>query len=75
MLESHVEQLEGRILRREKELQGAVEESKAAGRVERARLESLHRQEMREKDEQVLRFKTELEALIYELRQQQQTFQ
>jgi hypothetical protein len=68
LLESQLGQLEGRLERRERELLAAVEEGRSAARVERARLESLHAQELREKDEQLLRFKTELESLVTDLR-------
>lgn len=63
--------MERRLEKREKELMAAVEEGKNASLIERSRLESLHMQELREKDEQLLRFKTELESLIFELRAQQ----
>lgn len=63
-----MEQLESRMVRREKELQAAVEEGKVASKVERARLESLHKQELREKDEQIIQFRLQLEGLIDEFR-------
>ena len=44
--------LEKRLGRRESELISAIEETKTASKMERARLE-LHQYEIREKDEQV----------------------
>jgi hypothetical protein len=62
--------MELRLQRRERELMTAVEEAKGAARVEMGRLSSVHKQELREKDEQLLRFRGELEALVSELRKQ-----
>lgn len=46
-----------------------MDESKAAAHMERLRLVALHEQELREKDEQLVRFQSELEILIGSLRQ------
>ncbi|KAJ1436618.1 hypothetical protein B484DRAFT_253577 [Ochromonadaceae sp. CCMP2298] len=67
-MEASIEALEGRLKRRERELQGVVEETKAAAQLERARLESLHAQEVREKDEQLVRFQQELLHLVSALK-------
>ena len=63
--------LETRLQRREKELTQAAEDGRNASKLERARLEALHLQELREKDEQLVRFQQELEQLVYALRQWQ----
>ena len=70
LLETHLEQLELRLQRRERELLLAVDEAKSAARVEMGRLSSIHQQELRDKDEQLLRFRGELEGLANELRKQ-----
>ena len=70
-MERHVKALETRLSRRETELMGAIESSKTAAKLERARLEALHQAEVREKDEQLVRFQQELEQLVYCLRQWQ----
>ena len=70
-MEKHVNMLEKRLGRRESELISAIEETKTASKMERARLEALHQYEIREKDEQLVRFQQELEQLVYCLRQWQ----
>ena len=69
--ETQIGSLEKRLIRREKELQVAIDEGKSASKLERARLESIHREELREKDEQLVKFQAELEQLVYALRQWQ----
>lgn len=58
------------MLRREKELLAAVEEGRVAAKIEQSRLESMHRLELREKEEELLQFRTELENLVGQLRNQ-----
>ena len=70
-MERHIKSLESRLGRRESELIGAIESSKTAAKLERARLDALHQTEIREKDEQLVRFQQELEQLVYCLRQWQ----
>mmetsp|Transcript_4901 Transcript_4901/g.8027 ORF Transcript_4901/g.8027 Transcript_4901/m.8027 type:complete len:94 (-) Transcript_4901:39-320(-) len=72
-MEGALNALEQRLQRREKELMSAVEDTKAAAAVERARLESIHAQECREKDEQLVRFQQELVRLVSALKHWQQT--
>lgn len=67
-MESQIDALEVRLQRREKELLAAVDEAKAAAALERSRLEALHAQECREKDEQLVRFQQELVQLVTALR-------
>jgi hypothetical protein len=73
LMEQQLSALESRLERREKELMGAIEEGKVAARIETARLQSMHSQELRERDEQLLRFQREMEGLVYALRQWQHT--
>lgn len=70
MLESHINDLENRLKKREKELLTQLENNKMNSKIERARLLSQHEQEMLEKDEQFLRFQNEMEHIIQMLRQQ-----
>jgi hypothetical protein len=70
-MERSIKALEKRLMRRESELLGAIDQSKTAGKMERARLEAIHAAEIREKDEQLVRFQQELEQLVYCLRQWQ----
>lgn len=56
------------MYRREKELMGAVEEAKTAAALERSRLEAIHAQESREKDDQLVHFQQELVQLVSALR-------
>jgi hypothetical protein len=70
-LESHVVELETRLSRREADLQSAIENSRAGNKMERARMQAIHAAEIREKDEQLVKFQTELEQLVYALRQWQ----
>ena len=70
-LETQVAHLELRLARREQELMSAIEEGRSNSKIERARLEAIHRQELREKDEQLVKFQSELEQLVYALRQWQ----
>ena len=58
------------MLRREKELLAAVEEGRASARIEQSRLQHMHRQELREKDEQLLEFRAEVENLVFQIRDQ-----
>merc|ERR1712196_450315 len=57
-----------KILRREKELQGMLDETKAAAKLEMSRLKSIHAQELVEKDQQLASFQRELEELVGALR-------
>jgi hypothetical protein len=70
-MERHIKSLETRLGRRESELLGAIESSKTGAKLERARLDAMHQTEIREKDEQLVRFQQELEQLVYCLRQWQ----
>jgi len=70
-LETQVAHLELRLARREQELMSAIDEGRSNSKIERARLEAIHRQELREKDEQLVKFQSELEQLVYALRQWQ----
>ena len=67
-MENQVVTIETRFLRRERELEALVEETRASNKVERARLAALHAQDLHEKDEQMLRFKSELEVLVAALK-------
>jgi peptidoglycan hydrolase CwlO-like protein len=67
-MENQVVTIETRFLRRERELEALVEETRASNKVERARLAALHAQDLHEKDEQLLRFKSELEVLVAALK-------
>lgn len=70
-LESHLRMLEGRADRRERELQATVDDVKSTSKIEYARLQAIHSQECREKDEQLVRFQGDLEHLVRALRQWQ----
>jgi len=70
-MEAQLSALESRLQRRERELTAAVEEGRNASKIERARLEALHAAELRERDEQLVKFQQELETLVYALRQWQ----
>jgi len=70
-MEGQVSQLEARLRRREQELGQALAEGRGLSKLERARLEGLHAAELRERDEQLLRFQMELEGLVLALRQWQ----
>lgn len=63
-MENKISDIEGRLKRREEELIHALEESKIIANMERMRLQSIHEQELREKDEQLLNFQRELEQLL-----------
>ena len=63
--------IEGRADRRERELQAAVDDVKSTSKIESARLQAIHSQELREKDEQLVRFQADLEQLVRSLRQWQ----
>ena len=67
-MEQHVVSIETRFLRRERELESLVEDTRATSKVERARLAALHAAELHDKDEQLLRFKSELEVLVAALK-------
>jgi hypothetical protein len=67
-MESQIASLESRLSRRSGDMAALVEETKAAARMERARLVALHAAELREKDEQLVRFRGELETLVTALR-------
>lgn len=69
-MEGQLRAMEDRLRRRDAEVATAVEESRAAGRLERARLQALHEQELREKDEQLVHFQEELQLLVLSLRKQ-----
>ena len=71
-MESHLRNLESRADRRERELQTKIEDVKCTAKLEYARLQSIHSQECREKDEQLVRFQGDLEILVRSLRQWQQ---
>ncbi len=68
LLETQVNRLEENIMRREKELQGMLDETKAAAKLELSRLKSIHSQEIVEKDQQLAGFQRELEELVGALR-------
>jgi len=70
-MESSLAQVETRLQRRERELMSALEEGRTAAKMERARMDAIHAQEIREKDEQLVRFQNELEQLVLALRQWQ----
>jgi len=70
-MEAQVAQLETRLARREQEFSQAAAQGRSAAKMERARLEALHAAELRERDEQLVRFQQELEQLVYALRQWQ----
>jgi hypothetical protein len=70
-LETQITHLELRLARREGELMSALEQGRSASKIERARLEAIHASELREKDEQLVKFQTGLEQLVYALRQWQ----
>jgi hypothetical protein len=64
-LEGQLHRLEEKISRREGELQALLEETKAAARIERSRLQSIHAQELTEKDEQLSRSKNLTLAVVW----------
>ena len=64
-LEGQLHRLEEKISRREGELQALLEETKAAARIERSRLQSIHAQELMEKDEQLSRSKNLTLAVVW----------
>ena len=70
-LESHLKALEGRADRRERELRAVVEDVKATSRLEHARLQAMHVQEINDKDQQLARFQSDLERLVRALKQWQ----
>jgi predicted translin family RNA/ssDNA-binding protein len=72
-LESHLKALEGRADRRERELRAVVEDVKATSRLEHARLQALHVQQISDKDQQLARFQSDLERLVGALKQWQAT--
>ena len=72
-MESHLRNLESRADRRERELRATVEDVKATAKLEYARLQAIHSQECREKDEELVRFQRDLELLVRSLRQWQDT--
>lgn len=63
-MEHQIQMLESRLNRRDSEMKSAVEEVKLSAKMERSRLQAIHDQEMREKDEQLVRFQSELEQLV-----------
>lgn len=67
-MESHINSLESRLRQRELELERAIEECKASNHLDKMRLKSIYEQELREKDDQLLQFKQELEMLLNELK-------
>jgi chromosome segregation ATPase len=69
-VERKVKILEDKILRREEELQAMIEETRAAAKIERSRLKSIHEQELFEKDDQLRKFQYQLEDLVDALRKQ-----
>ena len=71
-MEQQLITIESRMARREQELLGAVEAGELAMRMDRSRLQAIHEQEIREKDEQLIKFQSELSQLVYCLRQWQQ---
>jgi hypothetical protein len=71
MMESQLNQLDGRLKRREKELLSQIDDARTNHKLERARALAQHQQELLEKDEQLLKFQTELEFLVRCFQQQQ----
>lgn len=69
-VERQVKVLEDKIFRREEELQAMIEETRAAAKIERSRLKSIHEQELFEKDDQLRKFQYQLEDLVEALRKQ-----
>lgn len=67
-MEGHLNSLETKLARRDKELQHTLEEGKKSIQLERIRLQAFHEQELREKDDQLKRFQIELEELISAMR-------
>lgn len=63
-------QLDGRLKRREKELLSQIDDARTNHKLERARTLAQHQQELLEKDEQLLKFQTELEYLVRCFQQQ-----
>lgn len=61
-------QLEQRLKRRDHELSAALEEGRSHSKMELARLHAIHEQELREKDEQLLKFQNQLEELVGAIR-------
>jgi len=68
-MDVQVKAIEARFTRREKELECIVEETRAASKMERARMAGLHAQELADKDAQLARFRAELEGLVRALRE------
>eukprot|EP01039_Chlorochromonas_danica_P004266 gene4266-4686_t len=67
LLEQQLHDVENNLRRREHELALAVEECRAAAKLDRQRLLAAHEQELREKDDQLEAFQRELQALLNEL--------
>ena len=67
-MENQILHLDSRLQRREKELMSAIDEGKIAAKMELGRLQAIHMQELREKDEQLVRFQVELESLVSSLK-------
>ena len=72
-MESNLRNLESRADRRERELRATVDDVKATAKLEYARLQAIHSQECREKDEELVRFQRDLELLVRSLRKWQDT--
>ena len=70
-LESHLKALEGRADRRERELRAVVEDMKATSRLEHARLQALHVQQINEKDNQIAQSQSDIDRLVRALKQLQ----
>lgn len=70
-LESHLKALEGRADRRERELRAVVEDMKATSRIEHARLQALHVQQINEKDNQIAQSQSDIDRLVRAVKQLQ----
>lgn len=64
VLSAKVADLETRLATRQEDIARAVHDAKTAGRIELARLEARHRDELEAKDAQLQRFRFELDGLL-----------
>ena len=67
-METQLSTLESRLQRREKELMSVIDEGKIASKMELTRMQSLYNQELKDKDDQLVRFQNELELLVSQIR-------
>jgi hypothetical protein len=63
-MEAHINDVESRLQRREIELTTQLDNARMDIKLERGRMKAQHDAELLEKDEQLLRFQTELEHLV-----------